>query len=247
VPNDPYLDASVSWRIRSGGISFQEPTYHEAVQAILDADLATEIVGRIGSGKEADVYLGLDQGERVAIKVYRLFRSSHRGGRPIKSESMGRLAAEEFDRLYQALRGGAPVPAPIRRFEHMVSMEFIDRLGAPAPRLQTVRLERPAQALALFLEGVERLTVAGIVHTDLSAFNILVDGSERLWFIDLAKALRVDRLGASPWMRLTEAMVAFRHGLGTVASHFRRYGLALDAETLVRETTERVDRFGVMK
>src|SRR5436309_3160842 len=57
MPNRPYLDASVQWRINSGQLSLEEPDYRSVVDAILSAGLATEVVGLISAGKEANVYL----------------------------------------------------------------------------------------------------------------------------------------------------------------------------------------------
>src|SRR2546425_549462 len=57
MPNRPYLDASVQWRINSGQLSLEEPDYRSVVDAILSAGLATEVLGLISAGKEANVYL----------------------------------------------------------------------------------------------------------------------------------------------------------------------------------------------
>src|SRR5207244_3246515 len=89
MPNRPYLDASVQWRINSGQLSLEEPDYRSVVDAILSAGLATEVVGLISAGKEANVYLARYNGAPLAIKSYRLYRTSHRGGGPVKQDSMG--------------------------------------------------------------------------------------------------------------------------------------------------------------
>src|SRR5213082_2429388 len=149
--------------------------------------------GLISAGKEADVYLCGYNGAPLAVKAYRLYRTSHRGGRPIKVDTMSWLAAHEFEMMRQAWKGGAPVPTPARRVENLLSMRYIGN-EAPAPRLHDVRLESPESFLRTVLAGVDALAHAGIVHGDLSAFNILVDG-ERPWFIDFSEAVRVDRLG----------------------------------------------------
>ncbi len=81
MPNRPYLDASVQWRINSGQLSLEEPDYRSVVEAILSAGLATEVVGLISAGKEANVYLARYNGAPLAIKSYRLYRTSHRAGK----------------------------------------------------------------------------------------------------------------------------------------------------------------------
>jgi len=112
MPNEGYLDKSVHWKIRSGLVSFEEPTHDEVADAILDVGLATEVGQRLGSGKEADVYLCRDGRRLTVVKVYRQYRTAHRGGGPIKLETMGQRAVREFELLCYAWQGGARVPEP---------------------------------------------------------------------------------------------------------------------------------------
>src|SRR5438876_207901 len=156
MPNDPTLDASVQWRIDHGTIDLREPGYRGTAEAILDAGLATEVRRLISAGKEADVYLCGYNGASLAVKAYRLYRTSHRGGRPIKVDTMSWLAAHEFEMMRQAWKGGAPVPTPARRVENLLSMRYIGN-EAPAPRLHDVRLEAPESFLGTVLAGVDAL------------------------------------------------------------------------------------------
>jgi len=244
MPNDPYLDKSLQWRIDSGNLSFHEPGYREVADAILDAGLATEVVQRIGSGKEADVYLCLDGGRRLAVKSYRFYRTSHRGGRPVKLDAMGHQASREYELLVYAWRNGVRVPEPGRRVENMLSMEFLGTLDGPAPRLHDVVPTDPARLAAETYQEVARLADAGIVHSDLSPFNILLD-REHPWIIDLAAGVRVDRLGSSAWIRLSEASEALHRGVGALARYFRKHGQSFEVEPFVQGLVSRLDRFGL--
>ncbi len=243
MPNDPYLDASVAWRIKSGSIQFREADHRTTIESIQEAGLATEVTHLISAGKEADVYLAGYNGAPLAIKVYRLYRTSHRGGRPIKLESAGRLAAHEFDMQYQAWRGGAPVPAPARRVENMLSMRYLGD-ERPAPRLHDVQLDDPQRGLDRVLAGVDALAKAGVVHSDLSAFNVLWHDS-RPWLIDLSEAIRVDRKGYSAWQRLEMAEKALTSGLSALGTYFRRYGLEVDVSGVTARIVRSLDRTGV--
>ena len=245
MPNHPTLDARVQWRIDHGTIDQREPDYRRTAEAILDAGLATEVRRLISAGKEADVYLCAYNGSPLAVKAYRLYRTSHRGGRPIKADTMSWLAAHEFEMMRQAWKGGAAVPTPARRVENLLSMRYLGGPDQPAPRLRDVRLEAPSAFLHAVVTGVHALASAGIVHSDLSAFNILVHEG-RPYFIDFSDAIRVDRTGGVPWLRLTQARDALVHGFEALGNYFGRYGLAIDAETHADRIIASRDRFGVL-
>ncbi len=245
MPNDGYLDASVHWKVRSGRISFAEPTHADVAQAILDAGLATEVGRRLGSGKEADVYLCRDGGQLIAVKVYRQYRTAHRGGpRSVKLEPMGQRASREFELLCYGWQGGAHVPKPGRRIENMFSMQYLGALDEPAPMLQHAVLSDPPGFLERTVAGIEGLAESGLVHTDLSPFNILVHDDEP-WFIDLAAGLRVDRLGSPAWVRLQEAMRSLEHGVRALNRYFQRYGLEMTLEDVTARVRRQIERFRV--
>ena len=245
MPNDPYLDASVVWRIKSGNLDFKESSYSSVKEGILSSGLATDVIGLISSGKEADVYLSAYRDAPLAIKVYRLYRTSHRGGRPVKLDTLGWLAAREYELTRQAWDGGARVPAPARRVENMFSMRYLGTDESPAPKLHDIDLDKPGDMLKKVVIGVEELAEAGVVHSDLSAFNILIHDGQP-WFIDLAEAIRVDRIGEAPWRRLHEASVALDRGLSALQGYFDKYGLDLNKDAIVNRIVKSLDRFDVL-
>src|SRR3989442_901881 len=133
MPNSPYLDASVRWRIRTGRLEMEEPGYDDRVAAILSAGLATEVVRPISAGKEAEVLLCGYNGAPIAVKMYRFFRTSHKGDGPVKADAMGWRAAEEFEAMHRAWKGGVRGPTPARRVEAMFSMRYLGDDDGPAP------------------------------------------------------------------------------------------------------------------
>ena len=245
MPNEEYLDKSVHWKVRSGQIDFAEPTHSEVAAAILECGLATEVGQRLGSGKEADVYLCQDERRIHVVKAYRLYRTAHRGGRPIKLETMGQRALIEHDLLCYAWQGGARVPEPGRRVENMFSMQYLGTPARAAPMLQHVRLDDPEAFLHATVAGVVSLAEAGIVHSDLSPFNILVHEGQP-WIIDLAAGVRIDRLGTPAWVRLNQALTAVAAGARTLKRYFDRYGLTLDVEDLMTRVRAKIDLFRVV-
>ena len=246
MPNYPTLDARVQWRIDHGTIDQREPGYRRTAEAILDAGLATEVRRLISAGKEADVYLCAYNGAPLAVKAYRLYRTSHRGGRPIKADTMSWLAAHEFEMMRQAWKGGAPVPAPARRIENMLSLRYLGTEDRPAPRLHDFWLRNPTAFLHAVIVGVQALARAGVVHGDLSAFNILVhDGFP--WFIDFSEAIRVDRTGGSAWMRFTQAQDALARGGRALEAYFRRYRVAFDVAGFADAMTASLERLKTVR
>ena len=244
MPNEPYLDASVRWKLKSGAIAFREPRTAEVMDQLVDMGLVTEVLGTIGAGKEADVFLGRD-GERIVVaKAYRLYRTSNRSRGAVKADGMGRLAEREFELLGHAWAHRAPVPEPLSREENAFTMEYIGDADGPAPQLRRTQLDAPEEFARELLTGIEDLAHAGVVHTDLSPFNILVHRGHPV-IIDLGKGLWVDRLGAAPWMRLSEARTALEHALRTLRRYFARYDVPFETDAVLGKILRDIDRFGV--
>ncbi len=236
---DP-LDSSVRWQIQSGTLPLREQSYLQTIERILSSGMATEVEGLVSAGKEADVFLARYKGDPLAIKVYRLYRTSRRGGRPNKLDNLSWQAAQEYDALHQAWKGGASVPAPAQRVENMLSMRYLGQEAGPAPRLQEVNLRRPEAFLGKVLAATEDLFHAGVVHGDLSAFNVLVHNGAP-WFIDFSDWVRVDRLGEPPWRRATLALRLLTRGLRALQKYFRRYGLKVDVDGVVPTLMDTLD------
>jgi len=182
--------------------------------SLLEDGLIDEVLRQLMSGKEATVYV-VRCGEEVrCAKVYkeankRSFRQSvdYTEGRRVKNSRQGRAMAKgskfgresqeaawqsaEVDALYQLADAGVSVPVPYNFYEGVLLMELVvDADGHAAPRLNDISLT--AEQARLHHQGliqeVVRMLCAGIVHGDLSEFNILM--SERgPVIIDLPQAV----------------------------------------------------------
>ncbi len=182
--------------------------------SLLEDGLIDEVLRQLMSGKEATVYV-VRCGEEVrCAKVYkeankRSFRQSvdYTEGRRVKNSRQGRAMAKgskfgresqeaawqsaEVDALYQLAGAGVSVPVPYNFYEGVLLMELVvDADGHAAPRLNDISLT--AEQARLHHQGliqeVVRMLCAGIVHGDLSEFNILM--SERgPVIIDLPQAV----------------------------------------------------------
>lgn len=181
---------------------------------LLDEGLIDEVLGQLMSGKEATVYV-VRCGEAIrCAKVYkdatqRSFKksASYQEGRKVKNSRQARAMEKgsrygrkmqeevwqnaEVDALYRLASAGVRVPQPHICFEGVLLMDLVvDADGNPAPRLNDVELDED-QALefhGMLINQVVRMLCAGIVHGDLSEYNILVGDSGPV-IIDLPQAI----------------------------------------------------------
>jgi len=166
------------------------------------------------SGKEAKVYAVQSGGEVRCAKVYkeasqRSFKNSvlYNEGRKVRSgrsaramqkgSKFGREQQEEIwqntevDALYKLADAGVRVPTPYGCFDGVLLMELItDEEGFAAPRLNDVSLSEQTalEHHAKMMNNVVRMLSVGLIHGDLSEFNVLVDQDGPV-IIDLPQAV----------------------------------------------------------
>jgi RIO kinase 1 len=137
-------------------------------------------------------------------------------------------SGEEWSMLRRLSASGVHVPYPVARTADGVIMQFLgDRTGA-APCLAAARLSSVAvaSAAALLLEDLRRMVRAGVVHADLSAYNILW-WENQTWIIDLPQAVDL--------MVNVHAFDFLIRDLRNVGAWFTRRGVAFDAEAIFGE------------
>ena len=184
------------------------------LQALVDEGLIDDVLRQLMSGKEAQVYVVRCGDEVRCAKVYkeatqRSFRQAvdYTENRKVKNSRSARAMAKgtrfgraqqeaawqsaEVDALYKLAAAGVRVPRPFNFLEGVLLMELVaDADGNAAPRLND-SVFSPEQARAhhaSLLQEVVRMLCAGVVHGDLSEFNILLaeDGPV---IIDLPQAV----------------------------------------------------------
>ena len=219
---------------------------------LLEEGLIDEVVGQLMSGKEATVYIVRCSDDIRCAKVYkdvkqRSFRkaASYQEGRKVKNSRQARAMEKgsrygrqmqeeawqnaEVDALYRLANAGVCVPQPYICHEGVLLMQLVtDVEGNPAPRLNDVALSEQ-QALefhAFLLNQVVRMLCAGMIHGDLSEYNILV-GADGPVIIDLPQA--VDAAGNSNAAPMLERDVA------NLADYFSRFAPQLAATQYGKE------------
>lgn len=184
------------------------------IQPLIEEGLVDAVIRQLMSGKEATVYVVRCGDEIRCAKVYkeasqRSFRqaASYQEGRKVRNSRQARAMEKgsrygrkmqeevwqnaEVDALYRLAAAGVRVPRPYICFEGVLLMDLVtDAAGHVAPRLNDVELtEEMALAYhATLLHQVVLMLCAGVIHGDLSEYNILVDADGPV-IIDLPQAV----------------------------------------------------------
>lgn len=227
----------------------------KSIQPLVDDGIVDEVLRQLKSGKEASVFIVRSGDQIRCAKVYkeanqrgfrthaqyqegRRVRNSRQARAMEKSSRYGRKEAEEawqnaeVDALYRLAAAGVRVPQPYGYFDGVLLMELVAGAdGQAAPRLNDLEFT-PALAeeyhRRLVLEVV-RMLCAGVIHGDLSEYNVLVDESGPV-IIDLPQA--VDAAGNNNACRM------LLRDVENLAMYFGRYAPAILATDYGREIWE---------
>jgi len=205
-----------------------------ALNAFVKSETLEALGPSIGVGKESDVYEAVTPDEgKVAVKFHRLGRTSFRDTRRkreyvadrrhISWLYQSRLAAEAEYTALQIMHGaGAWVPKPIDQNRHVIVMQLIE--GTELSDI--ISLDEPRLFLEDILEDVGLAYKAGVVHTDLSEYNILVDAEGMVWIIDWPQYVSADH---------PNALELLKRDIGNVVYYFKRkYGLEYDPDQALK-------------
>ncbi|MEN3291395.1 MAG: kinase 1 [Burkholderiales bacterium] len=222
------------------------------IQPLVEEGLVDAVIRQLMSGKEATVYVVRCGEETRCAKVYkeanqRSFRqaASYQEGRKVKNSRQARAMEKgtrygrkmqeevwqnaEVDALYRLAAAGVRVPKPYICFEGVLLMELVtDAGGNAAPRLNDIELteEQALKYHAQLLHQVVLMLCAGVIHGDLSEYNILVDGEGPV-IIDLPQA--IDAAGN------TEAGPMLERDVANLATYFSRFAPGLAATQYGKE------------
>lgn len=190
-------------------------TLEKAIDLFRGKKFDLEVLRSLPSGKEADVYVVEWSGKLYALKVYkdyaiRSFKKDHEylAGKYMRRPSerkavkkrtklgknlISRLwVKREFYLLKKLFDAGADIPKPIEMINNAILMEYIGDEMEPAPLLKDVKLpKKEAEKIyKRILKNIDIFLKCGIVHSDLSEFNVLY-WNGAIFIIDFPQAVDI--------------------------------------------------------
>jgi RIO kinase 1 len=212
----------------------------KSLEMLVRDGLVDEVIRPLKSGKEASVYVVRSEGAIRCAKVYKEAnkrgfhkQALYREGRKVRNSRQARAMEKgtrygrkeqedvwqntEVDALYRLAAAGVRVPRPYNFVEGVLLMELVmDEHGAAAPRLNDLELTG-AQALEYhgqLIAEVVKMLCGGIIHGDLSEFNVLVDPHGPV-IIDLPQAVDAAANNNAPRM--------LERDVNNLAAYFGRF------------------------
>jgi RIO kinase 1 len=165
-----------------------------------------EFYGVLSAGKESRVYLALGKEGKIAVKIYLILSAEFKRNRAIYVSSDPRFkkipkdfrdfiylwARREFNNLEKAYQAMIKVPKPLFVKNNVLGMSFMGINDTPYPKLVDVSLSKDDynEIYKKVLENMFKLyNNAGLIHGDLSEYNIFIDENLDPIFMDFSQAV----------------------------------------------------------
>ena len=195
----------------------------------------------ISIGKESNVFSALRKdGTRVMVKIYRLetcdfnrmydyikddprYTKFWKGKRNIVFAWVQR----EYRNLLKARQANVSVPTPLTFSKHVLVLEFIGDNDVIAPKLKDALPKSPKDFFNKIIGNMKKLHKAGLVHADLSAFNIL-NYNEKPVFIDFSQCTTLESSRAEYYLE---------RDTRNICNFFMKIGLKVDESKVKKEIT----------
>ncbi len=197
--------------------------------------------GAVSTGKEANVFKGIDEKDNfIAVKIYRVTTSDFKKmqtyiqGDPRfrirttnKRQLINAWVTKEFRNLQRADEAGVNVPKPIVAKNNILVMEFIgDEEGDASLPMRHSNIANPEELLNKVINNMKLLyKKAGLVHGDLSSYNILIQDDEPV-IIDISQGMTTDHPIAEELLN---------RDINNIVKDFKRLGINISNEEIKSE------------
>jgi len=193
----------------------------------------------ISPGKEANIFSAKTKdGSRVMVKIYRLeacdfnHMYDYIKEDPRYTDIKGKKrkiiffwVQREYRNLLKAREAGVNVPTPLTFKNNVLVLEFIGKGDLIAHRLSVDPPKNPKEFFNKIIKNIKNLYKAGLVHADLSPFNILNNNQEPV-FIDFSQTTTLDSSRAQEFLK---------RDIKNIYTFFKKLGLKLDREKILKE------------
>lgn len=193
---------------------------------------AIETLSPVSIGKESNVFSAKRKEEKVIVKIYRLetcdfnrmydyikYDTRYVGLKQQRRKVIFSWVQREYRNLLKARQAGVRVPTPYTFLNNVLVEEFIGK-EQPAPKLKDSIPKNPGKFFNDTISQIQKLYNAGLIHADLSHFNIL-NFDEKPVIIDLSTCTPVDNPMADEYLK---------RDIRNICNFFARYGLKVDQE-----------------
>jgi len=194
----------------------------------------------VSIGKESNVFWAKRGKEKVIVKIYRLeacdfnrmfdyikYDERYTGLKRQRRKVIFSWVQREYRNLIKAREAGVKVPTPYVFSNNILIEEFIGKKD-PAPKLKDKIPKNLKKFFDEILKNLKKLYKAGLIHADLSHFNIL-NNSEKPVIIDLSTCTPVNNPLADDYLK---------RDARNIANFFARYGLKTTQEEAVKKITQ---------
>jgi RIO kinase 1 len=193
----------------------------------------------INIGKESNVFTALTkEGKKIIVKIYRLetcdfnlmydyikYDPRYLNLKDKKRKVIFAWVQREYRNLMNAREAQVSVPIPVTFSNNVLVLEFVGKNGIIAPMLKDSIPKNKKKFLDKVVDNIKKLYQAGIVHADLSAFNIL-NFNEIPVFIDMSQATLIRH------PRAEEFLV---RDIKNICAFFKKIGLKVDEERILKK------------
>ena len=222
---------------------FDKSTLH-ALEKLISDKVIDILDFPISTGKEGNVFRGVTSDKTyVAVKIYRTSTSTFKhisdyiiGDPRFASLPKNRRdvifawTKKEFKNLERLNKVGVRSPKPITKIKNVLVMEYIGDEERPAPALKDVQLDDPESMFNTLIDFISVMyKKAELVHSDMSAFNVLIHDNKP-YVIDLGQGVLLEH---------PQAYEFLKRDIYNVISYFKKFNIKADEKQIYMDITKK--------